>query len=189
VHRIACAFGGTSVRRTADMPLLIKGSGRLGEDVLHPFLQGGRDFRDLVTSSLYRREVRWYGVVVIVGVLHESVVLRAQQRGGPTPDAFFFPYFHADKRIRGAGCGGKKGLGDDLDAALAQWPSYLRKLHAVLVDYGVVSLEKTPFHRVRTVVRGERASRSIVNRTTALLSIWIVSSLILAGVGSELAYR
>ena len=35
--------------------------------------------------------------------------------------------------------------------------------------------------RVRTVVRGERASRSIVNRTTALWSIWRVASLILAG--------
>ena len=34
---------------------------------------------------------------------------------------------------------------------------------------------------VRTVVRGERASRSIVNRTTALWSIWAVASLILAG--------
>jgi hypothetical protein len=39
--------------------------------------------------------------------------------------------------------------------------------------------------RLRTVVRGERASRSIVNRTTALWSIWVVASLILAGVGSE----
>ena len=37
--------------------------------------------------------------------------------------------------------------------------------------------------RVRTVVRGERASRSIVNRTTALWSTWMVSSLILAGLG------
>ena len=36
---------------------------------------------------------------------------------------------------------------------------------------------------VRTVVRGERASRSIVNRTTALWSIWVVASLILAGLG------
>ena len=35
--------------------------------------------------------------------------------------------------------------------------------------------------RVRTVVRGERTSRSIVNRTTALWSIWMVASLILAG--------
>ena len=35
--------------------------------------------------------------------------------------------------------------------------------------------------RVRTVVRGERASRSIVNRITALWSIWVVASLILAG--------
>ena len=45
-----------------------------------------------------------------------------------------------------------------------------------------------PVLRLRTVVRGERASRSIVNRTTALWSIWIVSSLILAGSGSELLY-
>ena len=37
--------------------------------------------------------------------------------------------------------------------------------------------------RLRTVVRGERASRSIVNRTTALWSIWVVTSLILAGPG------
>ena len=43
-----------------------------------------------------------------------------------------------------------------------------------------------PVPRVRTVVRGERASRSIVNRTTALWSIWMVSSLILAGLLSEL---
>ena len=42
--------------------------------------------------------------------------------------------------------------------------------------------------RVRTVVRGERASRSIVNRTTALWSIWVVSSLILAGLGSDAAF-
>jgi len=39
--------------------------------------------------------------------------------------------------------------------------------------------------RVRTVVRGERASQSIVNRTTVLRSIWIVASLILAGLGSD----
>jgi hypothetical protein len=43
-----------------------------------------------------------------------------------------------------------------------------------------------PVPRVRTVVCGERASRSIVNRTTVLWSIWIVSSLILAGLGSQL---
>ena len=41
-----------------------------------------------------------------------------------------------------------------------------------------------PVPRVRTVVRGERASRSIVNRTTVLWSIWVVASLILAGLGS-----
>ena len=35
--------------------------------------------------------------------------------------------------------------------------------------------------RVRTVVRGDRASQSIVNRTTALWSIWVMASLILAG--------
>ena len=38
-----------------------------------------------------------------------------------------------------------------------------------------------PALRLRAVVRGERASRSIVNRTTALWSIWMVSSRILAG--------
>ena len=42
--------------------------------------------------------------------------------------------------------------------------------------------------RVRTVVRGERASRSIVNITTALWSIWMVSSLLLAGLGSGLVF-
>ena len=40
-----------------------------------------------------------------------------------------------------------------------------------------------PVLRQRAVVRGERASRSIVNRTTALWSIWVVASLILAGLG------
>ena len=39
--------------------------------------------------------------------------------------------------------------------------------------------------RLRTVARGERASRSIVNRTTAFWSIWVVTSLILAGPGIE----
>ena len=43
-----------------------------------------------------------------------------------------------------------------------------------------------PGLRLRTIVRGERASRSIVNRTTALWSIGMVASLILAGLGSEL---
>jgi len=42
--------------------------------------------------------------------------------------------------------------------------------------------------RVRTVIRGERASRSIVNRTTALWSIWMVASLILAGLGYLLIF-
>ena len=46
-----------------------------------------------------------------------------------------------------------------------------------------------PALRLRTVVRGERASRSIVNRTTALWSIWMVPSLILAGVGIEPAFK
>jgi len=45
--------------------------------------------------------------------------------------------------------------------------------------------EAFPVPRVRNVVRGERASRSIVNRTTALWSIWMVASLILAGLRSE----
>ena len=43
-----------------------------------------------------------------------------------------------------------------------------------------------PVPRVRTVARGERASRSIVNRTTALWSIWMVASLVLADLGSGL---
>ena len=37
--------------------------------------------------------------------------------------------------------------------------------------------------RLRTVVRGERASRSIVNRTTAARSLGVVESPILAGIG------
>ena len=45
-----------------------------------------------------------------------------------------------------------------------------------------------PALRLRTVVRGERASRSIVNITTALWFIWMVASLILAGSGSGLVY-
>ena len=45
-----------------------------------------------------------------------------------------------------------------------------------------------PVLRLRTVARGERASRSIVNRTTALWSIWMVSSLILAGLGIEACF-
>ena len=40
-----------------------------------------------------------------------------------------------------------------------------------------------PVLRLRTVARGERASQSIVNRTTGVWSIWIVESLILAGLG------
>ena len=42
--------------------------------------------------------------------------------------------------------------------------------------------------RVRTVVRGERASGSIVNRTTALWSIWMVASLILAYLALRLIF-
>ena len=45
-----------------------------------------------------------------------------------------------------------------------------------------------PVPRVRTVVRGERASRSIVNRTAALWSTWVVTSLILSGLCSELFF-
>ena len=42
-----------------------------------------------------------------------------------------------------------------------------------------------PVLRPRTVNAGERASRSIVNRTTAARSLGIVESLILAGPGSK----
>ena len=40
-----------------------------------------------------------------------------------------------------------------------------------------------PVPRLRTVVRGERASGSIVNRKTAAPFIGVVESLILAGLG------
>ena len=46
-----------------------------------------------------------------------------------------------------------------------------------------------PELRLRTVVRGERASRSIVNSLTALWSIGVVSSLILAGLGIGLVFE
>jgi len=45
--------------------------------------------------------------------------------------------------------------------------------------------EAFPVLRLRTVVRGEWASRSILNRTTGLWSIWVVASLILADPGSS----
>ena len=45
-----------------------------------------------------------------------------------------------------------------------------------------------PGLRLRTVVRGERASRSIVNRITALWCIWTVSSLILTVSTSGLTF-
>ena len=45
-----------------------------------------------------------------------------------------------------------------------------------------------PVPRVRSVVRGERASRSIVNRTTVFWSIWMAVPRVLAGLGSELLY-
>ena len=45
-----------------------------------------------------------------------------------------------------------------------------------------------PVLRQRTVVRGERASQSIVNRTTALWSIYIVASLILAYPALQLVF-
>ena len=40
-----------------------------------------------------------------------------------------------------------------------------------------------PVPRLRTVVRGERASRSIVNSTTVTRFLGVVESLILAGLG------
>ena len=46
-----------------------------------------------------------------------------------------------------------------------------------------------PVLRLRTVARGERASQSIVNRTTELWSIWVTASLILAGLGLRLFFR
>ena len=46
-----------------------------------------------------------------------------------------------------------------------------------------------PALRLRTVVRGERASGSIVNRTTGLWSIWVVASLTLAYLASDLVFN
>ena len=59
-------------------------------------------------------------------------------------------------------------------------------LHAVVdrLAYGSVA---QPGARI-TVVCGELASRSIVNRTAALWSIWMVSSLILSDLCSELVF-
>ena len=45
-----------------------------------------------------------------------------------------------------------------------------------------------PVLRLRAVVCGERASRSIVNRTTGLWSIWVVASLILAYLALGLSF-
>ena len=45
-----------------------------------------------------------------------------------------------------------------------------------------------PGLRLRTVGRGERASRPIVDRTTALWSTWMVSSLILADLGLKYVF-
>ena len=74
--------------------------------------------------------------------------------------------------------------------------SILKYSHAGRMDRPTTEAPKTRIYftthrseaflvlRLRTVVRGERASRSIVNRTTALWSIWMVASLILADAGS-----
>ena len=42
------------------------------------------------------------------------------------------------------------------------------------------------YFRLRELIHGERASRSIVNRTTAAWSSWMVASLILADPGGRL---
>jgi hypothetical protein len=80
----------------------------------------------------------------------------------------------------------------------AAWSLWIKKSNVVDVQAGYLARLVTeapetqiyfinhrsgafPALRLRTVVRGERASRSIVNRTTALWSIGMVASLILAG--------
>ena len=75
----------------------------------------------------------------------------------------------------------KSNVVDDQAGYLARPTTKAPETRVYFITHGSGAF---PVSRVRTVVRGERASRSIVNRTTALWSIWMVSSLILAGLSS-----
>jgi len=57
------------------------------------------------------------------------------------------------------------------------------EVHQVRIYFTTHRSGAFPAPRLRTVVRGERASRSIVNRTTAAPFLGVVESLILAGLG------
>ena len=75
--------------------------------------------------------------------------------------------------------------------------SYVVNIQALRMDHSSTEATQTQIYfithgsgaflevRLQTVVRGERASRSIVNRTTAARSLGVVESLILTGPGSE----
>ena len=80
---------------------------------------------------------------------------------------------------QGAGAFGnrKSNVGHAQTGYLARTTTEAPKTRIYFTTHGS---EPFPVLRLRTVVRGERASRLIVNRTTALWSIWMVASLILA---------
>ena len=71
-----------------------------------------------------------------------------------------------------------------LSNVVAVHPGYLARLTTKAPETQIYFINRRsgafPVLRLRTVARGERASRSIVNRTTALWSIWVVASPILA---------
>ena len=106
----------------------------------------------------------------------------------------------ADGRRSGPGAHLNKIVGSRYGRAA--WSLWIKKSNVVDVQAGylarlVTEAPETQIYFIthgsgafpglclRTVVRGGRASRSIVNRTTVSWSIWVVASLILAGSGSE----
>ena len=86
-----------------------------------------------------------------------------------------------DRRVAPSIFGSRSNVGHAQAGYLARPTTKAPKTRIYFITHGSGAF---PVPRVRTVVRGERASRSIVNRTTALWSIWMVSSLILASSGS-----
>ena len=85
-----------------------------------------------------------------------------------------------DRRAAGAFGNRKSNVGHAQAGYLARPTTKAPETQIYFINYRSGAF---PVPRVRTVVRGERASRSIVNRITALWSIWMVASLILAGPG------
>jgi len=90
-----------------------------------------------------------------------------------------------DQRGAGAFGNSKSNVGHAQDGYLARPRTKAPETQIYFITHRSGAF---PVPRVRTVVRGERASRASVNRTTALWSIWIVASLILAELCSGLAF-